>query len=48
VAIQQLSTAGNNVDINVEDLTQLVTQFTKDIEQLDSDYFKSVLATSEA
>ncbi|KAH8308107.1 hypothetical protein KR059_006489, partial [Drosophila kikkawai] len=48
VAIEQLSTAGNNTDINVEDLTQLVTQFTKDIKKLDSDYFKSVLATSEA
>ncbi|XP_034669005.1 DNA mismatch repair protein spellchecker 1 [Drosophila subobscura] len=48
VAIQQLSTAGNNTEINVEDLTQLVTQFTQDIKQLDSDYFKSVLASSEA
>ncbi|KAH8410004.1 hypothetical protein KR009_004011 [Drosophila setifemur] len=48
VAIEQLSTAGNNTDINVEDLTQLVTQFAKDIKQLDSDYFKSFLATSEA
>ncbi|EDW27406.1 GL21272 [Drosophila persimilis] len=48
VAIQQLSTAGNNTEINVEDLTQLVTQFTQDIKQLDSDYFKSVLASTEA
>lgn len=48
VAIEQLSTAGNNTEINVEDLTQLVAQFAKDIKQLDSDYFKSVLASSEA
>ncbi|ALC39938.1 spel1 [Drosophila busckii] len=48
VAIEQLSTAGNNTEINVEDLTQLVAQFAKDIKQLDSDYFKSVLTSSEA
>lgn len=47
VAIEQLSTAGNNTEINVEDLTQLVAQFAKDIKQLDSDYFKAVLSTSE-
>ncbi|XP_062142962.1 DNA mismatch repair protein spellchecker 1 [Drosophila sulfurigaster albostrigata] len=48
VAIEQLSTAGNNTEINVEDLTTLVAQFAKDIKQLDSDYFKSVLSTTEA
>ncbi|EDW57604.1 DNA mismatch repair protein spellchecker 1 [Drosophila virilis] len=47
VAIEQLSTAGNNTDINVEDLTQLVAKFAKDIKQLDSDYFKTVLTSSE-
>ncbi|XP_017859257.1 PREDICTED: DNA mismatch repair protein spellchecker 1 [Drosophila arizonae] len=46
VAIEQLSTAGNNTEINVEDLTQLVAQFAKDIKQLDSDYFKTVLTSS--
>ncbi|EDW77393.1 uncharacterized protein Dwil_GK18274 [Drosophila willistoni] len=45
-AIEQLSTAGNNTEINEEDLTQLVTQFAHDIKQLDSDYFKSVVATA--
>ncbi|XP_030378531.1 DNA mismatch repair protein spellchecker 1 [Scaptodrosophila lebanonensis] len=48
VAIEQLSTAGNNTEINTEDLTQLVTQFAQDIKQLDSDYFKAVISTGKA
>ncbi|XP_046812346.1 DNA mismatch repair protein spellchecker 1-like [Lucilia cuprina] len=45
-AIQDLSTTGNNKDINEKDLSQLVEQFTKDIKKLDSEYFKAVLTTA--
>ncbi|XP_013099800.2 DNA mismatch repair protein spellchecker 1 [Stomoxys calcitrans] len=45
-AIENLSTTGNNVDINESDLSKLVEQFTQDIKKLDSEYFKSVLATA--
>lgn len=47
-AIADLSTTGNNVDINENDLSKLVEQFAQDIKQLDSVYFKSVLATAAA
>ncbi|KAM7353840.1 DNA mismatch repair protein spel1 [Cochliomyia hominivorax] len=46
-AIEDLSTTGNNKDINEKDLTKLVEQFTKDIKKLDSEYFKAVLTTAE-
>ncbi|XP_055848504.1 DNA mismatch repair protein spellchecker 1 [Episyrphus balteatus] len=44
-AIDNLS-SGNNVDINEGDLTKLVEQFKKDIQELDSEYFKAVLSTA--
>lgn len=47
-AIENLSTTGNNKDINENDLTKLVEQFTKDIKKLDSEYFKAVLTTAGA
>ena len=47
-AIEDLSTTGNNKDINVTDLSKLVEQFTKDIKKLDSEYFKTVLTTSSS
>lgn len=47
-AIENLSTTGNNVDINESDLSKLVEQFTQDIRKLDSEYFKCVLATAGA
>lgn len=45
-AIENLSTTGNNVDINENDLSKLVDQFTQDIKKLDSEYFKCILATA--
>lgn len=44
-AIDNLS-SGNNVDINEGDLTKLVEQFKKDIQELDSEYFRTVLSTA--
>lgn len=44
-AIDNLS-SGNNADINEGDLTKLVEQFAKDIQELDSEYFRTVLSTA--
>lgn len=45
-AVANLSTTGNNKDINEKDLSVLVEQFAEDIKNLDSEYFKAVVKTS--
>lgn len=47
VAIERLSTTGNNKDINESDLTELVEKFAQDIKQLDSEYFKAILLAKQ-
>uniref|UniRef100_A0A1A9VQD0 DNA mismatch repair proteins mutS family domain-containing protein n=1 Tax=Glossina austeni TaxID=7395 RepID=A0A1A9VQD0_GLOAU len=47
VAIERLSTTGNNKDINESDLTELVEKFAQDIKKLDSEYFKAILLAKQ-
>ncbi|XP_017477150.1 PREDICTED: DNA mismatch repair protein spellchecker 1 isoform X1 [Rhagoletis zephyria] len=43
-AVERLTTTGNDVDIDEAELSKLVATFAKDIKQLDSEYFRTVLS----